>query len=155
MEVTVTAPAVWAGQADQLAHLLRSCANGSGPSVVPDPSGSPPDPRHLTAITDPGFWADQPGLLAEALALAVSDTAGTPGASSTASGATAPVEQRLVYTVEEAASLLGISRSFAYEAVERGEIPSMRIGKRILVPKAVLERFLNTASEVETEEGTR
>ena len=46
------------------------------------------------------------------------------------------------FTVEEAASLLGISRSFAYEAIQRGEIPSMRIGKRILVPKAALERHL-------------
>jgi excisionase family DNA binding protein len=30
-----------------------------------------------------------------------------------------------------------------YEAVQRGEIPSTRIGRRILVPKAALERFLS------------
>ena len=52
------------------------------------------------------------------------------------------MEDRLVYTVKEAASLLGISRSFASEAVQSGQIPSMRIGRRILVPKTALERFL-------------
>jgi excisionase family DNA binding protein len=50
--------------------------------------------------------------------------------------------ERLTLTVEEAATLLGISRAFAYEAVGRGEIPSIRIGRRILVPKAALQRFL-------------
>jgi excisionase family DNA binding protein len=57
------------------------------------------------------------------------------------------MEDKLVYSVEEAAELLGISRSLAYEAVHRGEIPSMRIGRRILVPKAALERYLSLAGE--------
>jgi excisionase family DNA binding protein len=46
-------------------------------------------------------------------------------------------------TVEEAAAALGISRAFAYEAVTRNEIPHVRIGRRILVPIAALERMLN------------
>jgi excisionase family DNA binding protein len=75
---------------------------------------------------------------------AASVRAATPQ-SRTSVGVTIPVDKRLVYTVEEAATLLGISRSFAYEAVERGEIPSMRIGRRILVPKAALERFLEAS----------
>ena len=58
-----------------------------------------------------------------------------------------PMEDRLVHSVEEAATLLGISRSFAYKAVHRGEVPSMRIGRRILVPKAALERYLSLAGE--------
>jgi excisionase family DNA binding protein len=58
-----------------------------------------------------------------------------------------------VFTVEEAAQLLGISRSFAYEAVQRGEIPSMRIGKRILVPKAALERLLSSPASSNPSEG--
>lgn len=56
-----------------------------------------------------------------------------------------PVEEtprRLTLTVEEAAETLGISRAFAYEAVGRGEIPSIRIGRRILVPKAALDKLL-------------
>ncbi len=43
--------------------------------------------------------------------------------------------QRLTMTVEEAAVVLGISRATAYDAVSRGEIPCIRIGRRILIPK--------------------
>ncbi len=38
-----------------------------------------------------------------------------------------------VGTVEEAAEVLGIARNSAYEAVKEGQIPSMRVGRRILV----------------------
>jgi excisionase family DNA binding protein len=51
--------------------------------------------------------------------------------------------RRLTLTVEEAAETLGISRAFAYESVANGSIPSIRIGRRILVPKAALERMVN------------
>jgi excisionase family DNA binding protein len=51
-------------------------------------------------------------------------------------------DERLTFTVEEAAKRLGISRNFAYRAVSRGEIPSVRIGRRLLVPKAALEKLL-------------
>jgi excisionase family DNA binding protein len=47
-----------------------------------------------------------------------------------------------VITVGEVASLLRISRGSAYEAVKRGEIPTIRIGRRLLVPSAALERLL-------------
>jgi excisionase family DNA binding protein len=49
-------------------------------------------------------------------------------------------------SVEEAPRALGISRTFAYEAVARGEIPWIRIGRRILIPKIALERLLEGAS---------
>ena len=52
-------------------------------------------------------------------------------------------EDRLTMTVEEAAKALGISRAFAYEAVNNGDIPTIRIGRRILVPKAALNRLLS------------
>jgi excisionase family DNA binding protein len=45
---------------------------------------------------------------------------------------------RLVLTVAEAGQLLGISRAFAYELVARGELPVIRLGRRIVVPKAAL-----------------
>lgn len=57
----------------------------------------------------------------------------------------APAQRRSTFTVEEAAEMLGLSRAFAYEAVSRGEIPSIRIGRRILIPKVALERLLNSA----------
>ncbi|KAA1427869.1 helix-turn-helix domain-containing protein [Nocardioides antri] len=41
-----------------------------------------------------------------------------------------------------AASLLGVGRSVAYEAAERGDLPSLRIGHRIVVPTAALLRML-------------
>jgi len=45
---------------------------------------------------------------------------------------------RLVYTVDEVAYLLGISRAFAYELVARGELPVIRFGRRLLIPKLPL-----------------
>jgi excisionase family DNA binding protein len=45
-------------------------------------------------------------------------------------------------TIEEAAKELGIGRNQAYAAAKRGEIPTIRIGKRILVLKEPLKRML-------------
>jgi excisionase family DNA binding protein len=55
--------------------------------------------------------------------------------------------ERLTRTVEEAAAILGISRPSAYEAVRRGEIPSVRIGRRLLVPNAALAKMLAAAGQ--------
>ncbi len=41
--------------------------------------------------------------------------------------------KKITGTVDEAAVILKVSRNSAYEGVKTGEIPSMRIGKRILV----------------------
>ena len=54
---------------------------------------------------------------------------------------------RLTYTVAEAGELLGISRGSAYEAAKTGDIPVLKIGGRLLVPKAVLDRMLAQAGE--------
>jgi excisionase family DNA binding protein len=51
-------------------------------------------------------------------------------------------EDRLTYTLSEAARRLGISRALAYEAAHRGELPVCRIGRRMLVPRAALLRLL-------------
>ena len=53
-------------------------------------------------------------------------------------------EKLPVLTVPEAGALLGISRSTAYEAAQRGEILTIKIGRRILVPRAALERLLGS-----------
>ena len=42
--------------------------------------------------------------------------------------------ERKTVTVEEAATILGVGRNKAYEAARSGEIPTIRIGKRLLVP---------------------
>jgi len=44
--------------------------------------------------------------------------------------------------VEEAGQILGIGRNSAYEAVRRGEIPVIKIGKLLRVPIVALERML-------------
>ena len=53
--------------------------------------------------------------------------------------------QRQTITVTEAAKLLGVGRNQAYEAVRRGEIPAIRIGRRLLIPIRALERKLEGA----------
>jgi excisionase family DNA binding protein len=49
---------------------------------------------------------------------------------------------RQTYTIAESAKRIGISRNAAYEAAKRGEIPSIRIGRRVVVPAAALEKKL-------------
>ena len=49
---------------------------------------------------------------------------------------------RAVWTVPEAGQLLGIGRTASYEAARRGQIPTLRIGRRILVPRIALEHML-------------
>jgi excisionase family DNA binding protein len=51
-------------------------------------------------------------------------------------------EPAATMTVEEAASLLGIGRSLAYQLAREGKIPAMRLGHRLVVSKVALERFL-------------
>lgn len=47
-----------------------------------------------------------------------------------------------VLTIDEAARLLRLARNTAYAAAHRGEIPTVRIGRRLLVPRDALERML-------------
>ena len=53
-----------------------------------------------------------------------------------------PEAAPLTLTVEEAAAALGISRWSGYEAARKGELPVIRIGRRLLVPRVQLERLL-------------
>ncbi|HWL36686.1 MAG TPA: helix-turn-helix domain-containing protein [Frankiaceae bacterium] len=47
-----------------------------------------------------------------------------------------------ILTVEQTATLLGISRGLAFAAVRTGEIPHVRIGRRIIVPRDALRNLL-------------
>jgi excisionase family DNA binding protein len=51
-----------------------------------------------------------------------------------------------VLSVAEAGELLGLSRAFAYDLVARGELPVVRFGRRIVVPKAALIELLESAT---------
>ena len=60
-------------------------------------------------------------------------------------------DKSLTLTVTECARLLGIGRNSAYEAVRKGEIPIIRIGKRILVPRTAFEKMLDEAKSLSTQ----
>jgi excisionase family DNA binding protein len=51
-------------------------------------------------------------------------------------------KESLTLSVTECAKILGLGRNSTYMAVARGEIPVVRIGKRLLIPKKALERML-------------
>ena len=53
----------------------------------------------------------------------------------TTNGPRDPMNERLTFTVDEVARLLGVSRSGAYDSITRGEIPSFNIGRRVLVAR--------------------
>lgn len=55
-------------------------------------------------------------------------------------------ERRLTLTVEQSAGLLGISRALAYDLVRRHELPALRLGRRLVVPRVALEEMLRDAS---------
>ena len=55
---------------------------------------------------------------------------------------------QLLYTVPEAAKLLRISPAHAYALVSRGELPSLRLGRRILIPRCALESLIAQSSGV-------
>jgi excisionase family DNA binding protein len=57
------------------------------------------------------------------------------------SGEPAPLKVvRKTYSVEETAIILGVGKSTMYGAVERGEIPAIRIGRRRMIPKAWVDK---------------
>lgn len=56
---------------------------------------------------------------------------------------------RLVYTVEEVAELLGLSVSHAYKLAKARRFPVLQLGNRIVVPKGRFELWLNESPESE------
>jgi len=63
--------------------------------------------------------------------------------------------ERLVFTIEETARMLGISRGTAYLLANTGGIPVIRIGqRRLVVPRKALEDFLSSAGKVRQNQAT-
>ena len=80
--------------------------------------------------------------------------AARPGASQPSAGGprggearalTAPSSRKLTLTVEEAATLIGISRAQAYRCVRRGQLRAVQLGRRIVVPVVAIEELLSTS----------
>lgn len=57
--------------------------------------------------------------------------------------ATVTEAEKLTLNIAEASKALGISRGLAYQLAREGKIPVIRLGKRLVVPKAQLQRMLN------------
>jgi excisionase family DNA binding protein len=54
--------------------------------------------------------------------------------------------EALTVSVEEAARLLGIGRGTAYECVRTGQIPAIRLGGRIVIPRRALHAMVEAAA---------
>ena len=53
-------------------------------------------------------------------------------------------KERMTATVEEAAQPLGIGRTLAYQLVHDGRLPSIRLGRRVLIPRTEIQRLLQS-----------
>lgn len=53
--------------------------------------------------------------------------------------------ESMVLTVGETAMLLRLSKTTVYDQIRQGSVPSIRLGKRILIPRAALMRKLEEA----------
>lgn len=56
------------------------------------------------------------------------------------------IARRATISVDEAAALLGIGRSAAYEAARRGQLPTRRLGRRLFVPVPALLDWLGLSA---------
>jgi excisionase family DNA binding protein len=65
---------------------------------------------------------------------------------------TRPDREPLTLSVPEAAKLLGVSPDLVYDLVAVGELPALRLGRRIVVPRRALEELVEAASSVNVAE---
>ena len=59
--------------------------------------------------------------------------------------------ERQVYSVAEVAAMLGLSKPTVQKALKRGELPSFRVGTKVLVQRAAVERLLQEGGATEME----
>ena len=55
------------------------------------------------------------------------------------------MSERLTYSVLEASELLGISRSRVYLAIHSGDLPHLRFGRRVVIPRVALHQMIDQA----------
>jgi hypothetical protein len=56
-------------------------------------------------------------------------------------------DTRLVYEVPEAGAMLGLGRNASYAAAKSGDLPTIRFGKLLKVPKAKFHKLLSAENE--------
>ena len=59
------------------------------------------------------------------------------------------MQETLTMTVHEAARLIGVSDSAAYEAAARGDIPAVKVGRRVLVKRAAFLAMFSTGTSID------
>ena len=69
-----------------------------------------------------------------------------PGDDSVAAAHQDPHGGRLAYSVDEAARLTGLSRDLLYDEMRRGNLASVKVGRRRLITHQHLQQFLGIAS---------
>lgn len=56
--------------------------------------------------------------------------------------------QPLIYSVEEAARVLRVSRDTTYELLRSGQLRSMKVGRRRLIPAIAIHEYIRTCMAV-------
>lgn len=65
------------------------------------------------------------------------------------------MDEKITVTVEEAARLLGISRSLAYEMARAGQLPTLKFGRRLVVPRRALEGLIEESQKAASLHGKK
>lgn len=55
--------------------------------------------------------------------------------------------EKLVYSIQEVAELLGLSRSYTYQLVRNGTIPFIQLGNKRIIPKERFNKWLEEQCE--------
>lgn len=64
---------------------------------------------------------------------------------------TAPGIERGTFSIEEAAQRLGLSTKATRKAAKAGQFPSIRIGRRLLIPREAFEAWLRSPTAVQSD----
>jgi len=54
-----------------------------------------------------------------------------------------------LYTIQQAAELLGVPVNGVYKMVARGELPSVKLGRRVRIPHCDLQVFIDALRNIE------
>ncbi|MBS3948951.1 MAG: helix-turn-helix domain-containing protein [Firmicutes bacterium] len=54
------------------------------------------------------------------------------------------MQDKILINVPEAAKLLGLGKTFTYELIGQGQLPVVRLGKRVLIPVKHLNLYIET-----------
>lgn len=51
--------------------------------------------------------------------------------------------EQMTYSIDEAARIIGVSKSFMYKLARNNEVPVLKLGKRLVIPKSRFIEFIN------------